>query len=42
LAQIAGLVPEQVLYTYPIEVMASAQSLRSPHYINYGLLLRKP
>lgn len=42
LAQIAGLVPEQVLYTYPIEVMASAPSLRSPHYINYGLLLRKP
>ncbi|MEA3638314.1 MAG: class I SAM-dependent methyltransferase [Lamprobacter sp.] len=42
LAQMAGLVPEQVLYTYPVEVVASAQSLQSPHYINYGLLLRKP
>ena len=42
LAQIAGLAPEQVLYTYPVEVVATSHALQTPHYVNYGLLLRKP
>lgn len=42
LCQCAGLEPQDILYTYPLEVTVTAAQWQKMHYVNYALLLRKP